>query len=464
MLELVSVRIGTDNLEIEASSHSFGVPIDQPIIATFAEPLDRSSVAQSFRLVQDRDTLALTFNYLDEDKTVSFKPNDNLGNKKLYQLLIKKGLKGTTGSEFPGISLGFETKPGVLLIQSFAISGVNAQGTQLLQDLPINFQAEIVFSAPLTTDAISGQPVTLVQPGGSVPLQFSWSDQNTKLTVSASAPLKDLTRHSLVFNPAIIGNQGEVFQPLTRVFYTQLDPQPKFPQLSDEDLLTLVQQQTFKYFWDFAHPASGMARERNTSGDLVTSGGSGFGIMALIVGMERGFITRQQGIERMNKIVGFLETADRFHGAWPHWMNGNTGDVIPFSTKDNGGDLVETSFLVQGLITFRQYLNANDPQEKTLIDRINILWEGVEWSWYRKNNENVLYWHWSPTYNWEMNFAMYGYFEQQITYFLAAASPTYGIPKEVYTNGFGRNGAIKTGNVYYGITLPLATPSPLFWV
>lgn len=464
LLELISVRIGTDNLEIEASSHSFGVPIDQPIIATFAEPLDRSSVEKSFRLVQDRDTLALTFSYLDEDKTVSFKPSGKLSNKKFYQLFIRKGLRGATGSEFPGIGLGFETKPGILSIQSFTINGVNAQGTQLLQGLPINFQAEVVFSAPVATEAIAAQPVTLTQPGGSVPLQVTWSDQNTKLTVIASAPLKDLTRCGLVFSSAIIGSQGELFQPFTRVFYTQLDTQPKLPLLADEDLLTEVQHQTFKYFWDFAHPASGMARERNTSADLVTSGGSGFGIMALIVGIERGFITRQQGIERMNKIVGFLETADRFHGVWPHWMNGNTGDVIPFSTKDNGGDLVETSFLVQGLITFRQYLNPNDPQEKTLIDRINVLWEGVEWSWYRKNNENVLYWHWSPTYNWEMNFALYGYFEQQITYVLAAASPTYSIPKEVYTNGFGRNGAIKTGNVYYGITLPLATPSPLFWV
>jgi len=116
-------------------------------------------------------------------------------------------------------------------------------------------------------------------------------------------------------------------------------------------LLTLVQRQTFRYFWDFAHPTSGLARERNTSGDIVTTGGSGFGLMGLVVGMERGFISRTEGVERLKKITGFLGTSDRFHGVWPHWLNGKTGKVQAFSTKDNGGDLVETSYLVAGLLT-----------------------------------------------------------------------------------------------------------------
>jgi hypothetical protein len=148
---------------------------------------------------------------------------------------------------------------------------------------------------------------------------------------------------------------------------------------------------------------------------------------------------------------------------WPHWIDGNTGKVIPFSSKDNGGDLVETSFLIQGLITFRQYLKPADTVGNNLINRITTMWEEVEWDWYRKNNENVLYWHWSPTYTWDMNFAMYGYFEQQITYVLAAASPTHGISKIVYTNGFARNGNIVQNNTYYGINLKLGGLFPLFW-
>ena len=121
--------------------------------------------------------------------------------------------------------------------------------------------------------------------------------------------------------------------------------------LTDQQLLDTIQYRTFQYFWGGAEPNSGMARERyhvdgiypENDKQIVTSGGSGFGLMALVVGMERGYITRQEGVNSLMKITGFLEQCDRFHGAWPHWMNGETGRVKPFSPKDNGGDLVETA-------------------------------------------------------------------------------------------------------------------------
>jgi hypothetical protein len=208
-----------------------------------------------------------------------------------------------------------------------------------------------------------------------------------------------------------------------------------------------------------------MARERNSSGDIVTTGGSGFGIMTLIVGMERGFISREQGLERMDKILTFLETADRFHGAWPHWLNGSTGKVVPFSANDNGGDLVETSFLVQGLLAFRQYLDPGVASEMSLIDRINALWHTVEWDWYTRGGQDVLYWHWSPDKEWIMNFPIHGYNEALITYFLAAASPTHTIAASAYHNGWAGNGAIISNKTFYGITLPLGQDygGPLFF-
>ncbi|HEY3404700.1 MAG TPA: glucoamylase family protein [Ohtaekwangia sp.] len=358
-----------------------------------------------------------------------------------------------------------------LRITSFKIDGEEITTGTLITDVNQNAVFTITFSAPVDPDFVT---LEFVDISGNEPLQFLLSPDQKQLTVTPAQPMVHLSRYLFWVSSTLKGTDGEMMvSDFSQYFYTELDPTPKQPVLPNDedtdndntnDLLSVVQQQTFKYFWDFAHPASGMARERNTSGNTVTSGGSGFGIMSIIVGMERDFITRAEGIARMNKIVSFLETADRFHGAWSHWMDGNTGDVIPFSTKDNGGDLVETSFLVQGLITFRQYLEPSDTVGNNLINRINTLWEEVEWDWYRKNNENVLYWHWSPNYNWDMNFALYGYFEEQVTYFLAAASPTHSIPKIVYSNGYGRNGAIKTGNTYYGYVLPLGTPSPLFWV
>jgi hypothetical protein len=350
--------------------------------------------------------------------------------------------------------------PGELTILSFTIDGRDALNAEL-RDVSINPTFELKFSAPVKPDPSN---LALIDITGNSTFNYQLTEDNTVLKISVNQPIKHLSKFIFSVPAEFSGTKKETFTAINKTFYSAADPTPKFPVVSDDELLTLVQKQTFKYFYDYAEPNSGMARERNGSGDLVTTGGTGFGLMAMIVAIERNFIIRQQGIDRLNKIVTFLETADRFHGVWSHWVNGATGKVIPFSSKDNGGDLVETSFLVQGLLTFRQYLTSTDTVGNNLIKRINTLWEGVEWDWYRKNNENVLYWHWSPNYTWDMNFALSGYFEQQITYVLAAASPTHGIPKEVYANGYGRNGQIKTGNTHYGYLLPLGGLAPLFWV
>lgn len=247
-------------------------------------------------------------------------------------------------------------------------------------------------------------------------------------------------------------------------------------KLSDDSLLTLIQQQTFQYFWDGAEPNSGMACERiHTDGNypendqrVVTSGGSGFGVMSIVVGMERGFITREAGVERLAKIASFLEKADRFHGAWPHWLHGETGKVKPFGGKDNGGDIVETAYLVQGLICVKNYLKQDVPAEKAVADKIARLCNEVEWSWYQ-NGKPALYWHWSPNYNWEMNFAIEGYNECLISYILGASSPTYPLSPEAYHKCWARSGDINGETTKYGYTLKLKHNGaaeyggPLFW-
>lgn len=221
---------------------------------------------------------------------------------------------------------------------------------------------------------------------------------------------------------------------------------------SDDQFLDMVQEYTFRYFYEYGHPTSGMARERLGSDDIVTTGGTGFGIMALIVGVHRGYITREEGVNRLLKIVSFLQFADRFHGVFPHWMNGKTGDVIPFSTFDNGGDLVETAFLMEGLLSARQYFNQNLLTENTLRDVITSLWEDVEWDHYSRNDSGVLYWHWSPNYGWQMNFPLRGYNEALIVYLLAIASPTHPVDAEYYHSGWAGAGYVN-GNTWYGYKL-----------
>jgi len=250
-------------------------------------------------------------------------------------------------------------------------------------------------------------------------------------------------------------------------FKTEMDTTPKFPVLSDNELLTLVQHRTFDYFWKYGHPACGLARERLGSGETVTTGGSGFGLMALLTGIERGFITRAQGFARLDTIVSFLSlpTTDKFHGVFPHWMNGTTGKTQAFSTNDNGADLVETAFLFQGLLTVQAYFKNGNTSEKALCQKIQTLWENVEWTWFQQNGQEKLYWHWSPTKGWVMNMPVSGWNEGLIIYVLAASSPTHPISKSVYVNGWAANGNIRNGNSYYGITLPLgeAKGGPLFF-
>ena len=210
------------------------------------------------------------------------------------------------------------------------------------------------------------------------------------------------------------------------------------PAATDSALLDMVQKYTLRYFTDFSHPHTGLARERSNdiNGDIVTTGGTGFGLMAIIAGAERCFVTRERALEVIGKIVTFLENCEKFHGAWAHWYNGDTGEAFSFSRYDNGGDLVETAFLVDGLLAVRQWL-ADSPvaEEKALSQRCDKLWKGVEWDWYTRG-EKALYWHWSKQHGWKMNHKLRGFDETFITYVLAVSSPTHPIDPEIYETCF----------------------------
>lgn len=240
--------------------------------------------------------------------------------------------------------------------------------------------------------------------------------------------------------------------------------------LSDSALLDIVQKQTIRYFWDFAHPVSGMARERSNrtpdyGDEVVTTGGTGFGVMALIVGVERKWLSRDSVAAHVLKMLRFLHKADSYHGAFAHWLNGETGKTIRFSRKDDGADLVETSLLFQGLLCAKSYFSRNDPKENEIRNRIASLWQDVEWSWFTRGGREVLYWHWSPNNGWAMNFPLHGYNEGLITYVLAASSPSYPIKPSAYHNGWAMSNFFYNGKKFYGYTLPLGFDfgGPLFF-
>ncbi len=261
--------------------------------------------------------------------------------------------------------------------------------------------------------------------------------------------------------------------------------------ISDSALLDIVQRQTFRYFWDFGHPVSGLARERDNTvkanyywdyineadgqpnfskgtfgPEACAIGGSGFGILSTIVAVNRGWIGRDTALKRLVKIVDFLIKADCYHGIYPHFMNGATGKTIPFGRLDDGADIVETSYLFMGLLSARQYFDGNTPLEKYFRNRVNDMWSAADWNWHSNNDNKKLYWHWSPDNDFDMNFPVFGYDEALITYIVAASSPTHPISKELYENSWVNGNGWRNGKSYYGIKLPLGNydkGGPLFF-
>jgi hypothetical protein len=241
-------------------------------------------------------------------------------------------------------------------------------------------------------------------------------------------------------------------------------------QLSDNQLLDLVQRQTLRYFTDFAHPISGMARERSGGASYdcdhtVATGGTGFGIMAMIAGTERGWLTRSDALKNVGRIVGFLETADKYHGVFPHFMDGRTGKTIPFSPLDDGGDLVETSFLMMGLLAARQYFTGASPAERDVRTKIDTLWRAVEWDWHARGADDQLLWHWSSNHGFAMNLPIRGWNECLVTHVLAASSPTHPVKTDIYNKGWRGGSAYKNGKPWHGIPLQLGPDGggPLFF-
>ena len=240
--------------------------------------------------------------------------------------------------------------------------------------------------------------------------------------------------------------------------------------LSDDALMEAIQRGTFAFFLDGAHPGSCLAPDRRPVepgpvDDLVAIGGSGFGIMALLVACERAWLPRGEALVRLDRMVTVLEHSQRHHGAWPHFMNGATGATIAFGPRDDGGDLVETSFLCMGLICARQYFSRDEPEEARLRQRLDALWHGVEWNWYTHGRDDCLLWHWSPNVGWAMNHEIRGWNECLITYLLAIASPTHPVHPQVYHRGYAHGPHFRNGARYYGIDMPLGMPfgGPLFF-
>ena len=460
--QLLRTTVGSKLLSLSQSNTN--VVVDGSFEIDFSSSVDTTLAKTGVSIVQNESNVAvaLQFTFSNDARSIIATPVAQLDWNSSYRLILGETLKSRTGVPFPGVTYTFSTENGSLEMIAATVNGLNLRTSSAVRGVQFD-EMEFVFefSEPLN----SGNFMQYFSVTPQVGINGTLSSDGKSVTLQSTSEADYYTNHTVFVNAGLTSTQGFEFDGFNKSFQTGLDPRPKFDEISDVALMDKVQAATFKYFWDFAHPVSGLARERNSSGETVTIGGSGFGLMAILVGIERGFITRTQGIERLQKIVTFLDKADRFHGVWPHWMNGSTGRTIAFSSNDNGADLVETSFMAQGLITVRQYLNTENGDESALRDDINSLLDAIEWDWFTRDGQNVLYWHWSPDKGWAMNMQIRGYNEALITYVMAATSTDHRIDAEVYHNGWANNGNIRNGRSFYGIELPVGFDfgGPLFF-
>lgn len=373
---------------------------------------------------------------------------------------------GKSGQIAPTPAPPADTPVTIFSLNSVKVDGLQQgfkyQGTSTSPVITISFNAPVAASteqAGLSLKDAAGKviPIKITAKSGAA---------DSVLLVTPVSKLEYLTKYNLALSTELHSSAGTALQSGVAVnLLTAIDSSDKFERITDSSLLTLIQKRSFAYFWDLANPVSGMALERSSTPTTCTTGGTGFGIMAIIAAVKRQFITKADGLARVEKIVQFLtDKCTTYHGAFAHWINGNTGATIAFSPHDNGGDIVETSYLMMGLLSARQFFNSEDATQQHLRTKINQLWDQVDWTWYQQNQQ-VLYWNWSPDYQFAVNVKVQGYNEALITYVLAASSKTHSINKTVYDEGWAASGALKNGHSYFGYTLPLGPDlgGPLFF-
>jgi hypothetical protein len=463
-LDLALVGAFVGDIPLSSTSTVDDIPIDRLITLRFSSPVVPDAINNVSLLDGSGTPANVSLALTNENRSMVISPIGGLKFNESYELRLDQ-IEGIGGGVVSDLSFRFQTTPADLSLISLKVNGQDRLGQNSFQDVAISLELELEFSEEVNVDLLLAN-LKLNGSGGFVAEPGSPNRSLFRLTFRN--PLAHLTQYELEITDELTTETGAPFDGYNVEFFTRVDSTFKFPEIPDEELLTQVQRQTFRYFWDFGHPVSGLARERNTSGELVTIGGSGFGIMSILVGMERGFISREEGVERLETITRFLENkAQRFHGAWSHWLHGTTGETIPFSANDDGADLVETAFMVQALLTVRQYLAPTSPDEQTIMGRINRLISEVEWDWFTQGGQDVLYWHWSPNFGWEKDLQVRGWNESLIVYVLAASSSTHSIEPSVYEQGWARNGGMvnTSGLSHFGYTLPLRNDrgGPLFF-
>lgn len=217
-------------------------------------------------------------------------------------------------------------------------------------------------------------------------------------------------------------------------FSTVLEVLPE--EISDEQLLNLVQVAHINYFVENYDINTGLHLPfRMKDQAIVSTRETGFALLSMLIGVERGFVSRNIFVNRVRRIVDFLEDAPNKYGILASFYDGRSR-LPEYMGKRPNYSVESTTAIIEALLVVRQYLSADNDAEQAVREKITSLWENIEWpALLLTGSTDVL----RSEFNLvdELNDVrpLGGFNESMSTYLLAAASTRNSIASSGFLTG-----------------------------
>jgi hypothetical protein len=209
------------------------------------------------------------------------------------------------------------------------------------------------------------------------------------------------------------------------------------PFASDDAFLDYVQQANFDYFWYTANPANGLIPDRSATGSACSIAAVGFGLTAIGIGIDHGWISRTQGVARvLTTLNTFLQGPQGtntagiigYKGWFYHFLDMNTALRAPSSELSS----IDTALLLSGILYSKQYFNDTNADETSIRTMADAIFNGVDWNWMARGT-NAVAMGWQPTSGFTGYGNWVGYDEGMIIYLLGLGIATNPLPASSWT-------------------------------
>jgi hypothetical protein len=242
-----------------------------------------------------------------------------------------------------------------------------------------------------------------------------------------------------VLMAALIGFAGTASRPAGAQAYPGITASPT---LTTEALLDSLQRTSFEYFWEQANPVNGLIRDRSQTGSPCSIAAQGFGISAICIAIDHGWVTREAGRARIRLGMQTLWNGPQsdasfgvngYKGLFYHFLDINSG----MRTWSCELSTIDTALLMAGILDAREYFDTADAGDVELRALADSLYQRVDWDFMRSGG-GAIKMGWKPGTGFNGYGYWIGYNEAMILYVLALGSPTHPVPATAW--GFWTTG------------------------